>query len=97
MDEALKMMTEFILEMNISQKEEIRQLNTDLKSTKMHNEDLYFRVSKLEELRTKLRNAIFENVKWKDGKAAYITSDSDVAVNTIVEALDIYEHDKAIL
>ena len=73
MDEALKMMTEFILEMNVSQKEEIRKLNTDLEATKRHNEDLYFRVSKLEELRTKLRSAIFENVKWKDGKAAYIT------------------------
>lgn len=97
MDEAMKMMVEYILEENVSQKEEIRKLNTDLKSTKRHNEDLYFRVSKLEELRTKLRSAIFENVKWKDGKAAYITIYSDVAVNTIVEALDLYEHPKAIL
>ena len=97
MDEALKMMTEFILEMNVSQKEENRKLNTDLEATKRHNEDLYFRVSKLEELRTKLRSAIFENVKWKDGKAAYITIYSEAVVNTIVEALDIHEHDKAIL
>ena len=97
MDKALEMMAEYILEENVSQKKEIRKLTAEREEAEKRCEDLYFRVSKLEENRVKLRKAIHENVKWENGKPTFISIYSSEVVKTIIDILDLYEPNKAIL
>lgn len=97
MDEALKMMTEFILEINVSQKTEIRSLKEELDRIKNDNEYLRDKLFIYAKEQNDLKNAIAKDIRWKDGKPNYVSIYDDKALQVICDILSIYEHDKAIL
>ena len=97
MDEAMKMMTEFILEINVSQKTEIRSLKEELDRIKNDNEYLRDKLFIYAKEQNDLKNAIAKDIRWKDGKPNYVSIYDDKALQVICNILSIYEHDKAIL
>lgn len=97
MDEAMKMMTEFILEINVSQKTEIRSLKEELDRIKNDNEYLRDKLFIYAKEQNDLKNAIAKDIRWKDGKPNYVSIYDDKALQVICDILSIYEHDKAIL
>lgn len=97
MDEAMKMMTEFILEMNVSQKTEIRSLKEELEREKRDNEWYVDKLTVYAKKQSDLYNAIAKDIRWKDGKPNYVSIYDDKALQAICDILDIHEHDKAIL
>ena len=96
MDEAMKMMTEFILEINVSQKTEIRSLKEELDRIKNDNEYLRDKLFNYAKEQNDLKNAIAKDIRWKDGKPNYVSIYDDEALQAICDILSIYEHDKAI-
>ena len=97
MDEALKMMTKYILEENVSQREEIRSLRDKLENLEDNYDYLMNREGKQNNDMIKLRETIKKHIdKWKDGRPSYISIYSDASIEIICDILGIYEHDKAI-
>ena len=93
MDETLKMMAEYILEENVSQKEEIRRLNEELREAKNDNDywrDIGARVNAL-------RKIIAKNINWTNGKPSYLSIYNEEVLATICSTFGITENDKAFL
>ncbi|MBR3204973.1 MAG: hypothetical protein IKF58_00915 [Bacillus sp. (in: Bacteria)] len=97
MDEALKMMAEYILEENVSQKTEIRSLKEELEREKRDNKWYVDKLTIYIKEQNDLKNAIEKDIRWKDGKPNYVSIYDDKALQVICDILSIYEHDKAIL
>ena len=97
MDEALKMLVEYILEENVSQKTEIRSLKEELEREKQNNERYIDKLIISTKEKNDLKNAIAKDIRWKDGKPNYVSIYDDKALQVICDVLEIHEHDKAIL
>lgn len=97
MDEAMKMMVEYILEENVSQKTEIRSLKEELEREKRDNKWYIDKLTNYAKEQSDLKNTIAKDIRWKDGKPNYVSIYDDKALQTICDILSIYEHDKAIL
>lgn len=97
MDEALKMMAEYILEENVSQKREIRSLKETIESQKRDIEYLRESLGQQGADRSTVRSTLSRYAKWEDGKLQYISVYNNDALKTLCDILCLHENDKAIL
>jgi len=95
MDESLKMLTEFILEENVSQKEEIRGLKDEVKKLTENNDDCYARLNSNTRNRMELKKILSKYARWENGKLQSISIYNDEALETINYILWLTENDKA--
>ena len=96
MEEAIKMLVEYVLEENTSLKTKVRGLEKKNCSLEDQNDNLYQRAWKRDEERCKIKGIIQNKVEWVDGKpncAVLWRTD----LETICEVLGIDEHNKASL
>lgn len=97
MDEAMKMMTEYILEENVSQKTEIRNLKEENGRLKSDNDYVRDSLGRSISERSKLYNVLSQYAKWENGKLQYISIYNEDALQTICNILGLCENDKATL
>lgn len=91
MDEAMKMMTEYILEMNVSMKTRIRELEQENENLKVQNK-IYFDIEaewgkKLAELKKKIEPFIVRDAETN--KASVVSIYKDEIVEELCEFLRI--------
>ena len=96
MEEAIKMLVEYVLEENASMKTQIRGLEKKNLSLEEQNDNLYQRSWKRDEERCKLKDILKKRIEWRDGKPtnAFLWGED---LEVICEVLGIDEHDKAVL
>ena len=96
MEEAIKMLVEYVLEENTSLKTKVRGLEKKNCSLEEQNDNLFQRSWKRDEERYKVRDIIRKRLKWEGGKPeSVVLWREDLEV--ICEVLGIDEHDKAVL
>lgn len=97
MDEALKMMTEFILEENVSQKEEIRLLKEQTEKLKSENDYAHDRLGRFMSDRSQVYKVLSQYARWENGKLQSISIYNSDALETLRKVMELYEQPKATL